>query len=128
MLAIAFIIISIKYSLSLTDSKKLAIENGVEEEDFDILRIGLWFYIIPQAIGFFLPGIYKIYLLPLILAAYIPSIYYGLKISKKLDRGHDYVRKLGRQVNQIVWIGYGGIVLVILTWLLIYTNTLMRGI
>jgi len=51
MLAIAFIIVSIKYSLSLNGSKKLAIENGVDEEDFDILRIGLWFYIIPPTLG-----------------------------------------------------------------------------
>jgi len=33
---------------------------------------------------------------------YALSIYYGLKISKKLDRGYDYVRKLGKKVNQIV--------------------------
>lgn len=54
--------------------------------------------------------------------------YYGLKVSKKLDRGYDYVRKLCKKVNQIVWIGYAGIGLVVLNWILIYTNTLMNGI
>jgi hypothetical protein len=128
MLAIVFIIVSIKYSLSLNESKKLAVENGVDEEDYDILRIGLWFYIIPPIIGFLFPIVFKIYLLPLLMLTYAPSIYYGLKISKKLDRGYDYVRKLGKKVNQIIWIGYAGIGLVVINWILIYTNALVNGI
>lgn len=128
MLAIAFIIVSIKYSLSLNEFKKIAVENGVDEEDYDILRIGLWFYIIPPILGFLFPFVFKIYLLPLLMLTYAPSIYYGLKVSKKLDRGYDYARKLGKKINQIVWIGYAGIGLVVLNWILIYTNALMNGI
>ena len=119
---------SIKYSLSLNECKKTAIENEVDEEDYDILRIGLWFYIIPPISGFLFPFVFKIYLLPLLMLTYAPSIYYGLKVSKKLDRGFDYVRKLGKKVNQIVWIGYAGIGLVVLNRVLIYTNDLMNGI
>ena len=59
---------------------------------------------------------------------YAPSIYYGLKISKKLDKGYDYVRKLSKKVNQVVWIGYAGIGLVVITWLFVYLNTLPMGI
>ena len=128
MLTIAFIIASVKYSLSLNKSKKLALENGVEEEDYDILRIGIWCYIIPPILSFLFPFLFQIYLLPVLMLPYAPSIYYGIKVSKKLDRGYDYVRKLGKQINQIIWIGYAGIGLVILDWILIYTNTLVNGI
>ena len=43
MLAIIFIVVSIKYSYSLNKSKKIAFDNGVDKEDYDILIIGLWF-------------------------------------------------------------------------------------
>ncbi len=128
MLAIAFIVITIKYYIDLNNSKNIALENGVDEEDYDILRIGLWFYIIPPIIGFFFPLVFKIYFLPLLMLPYVPSIYYGYKISDKLDKGHDYIRKLGNKVNQIVWIGYAGIGLVVISWLLVYTNTLLNTI
>ena len=128
MLAIVFIVITIKYYVDLTNSEKLALENGVDEEDYSILKIGLWFYIIPPILGFLFPFVFKIYLLPLIMLTYAPSIYYGLKISKKLDKGYDYVRKLSKKVNQVVWIGYAGIGLVVITWLFVYLNTLPMGI
>jgi hypothetical protein len=128
MLAIAFIVITIKYYVDLTNSQKLAIENGVKEEDYDILKIGLWFYIIPPILGFLFPFVFKIYLLPLLMLTYAPSIYYSLKVSKQLDKGYDYVRKLSNKVNQVAWIGYAGIGLVALNWLLIYLNELSNGI
>ena len=128
MLAIAFIVITIKYYVDLTNSEKLALENGVDEEDYDILKIGLWFYIIPPILGFLFPIVFKIYLLPLLMLTYVPSIYYGLKVSRKLDRGYDYVRKLSKKVNQVVWIGYAGIGLVALNGLFLYLNTLQNGI
>jgi len=128
MLAIAFIVITIKYYVDLTNSEKLALENGVDEEDYDILKIGLWFYIIPPILGFLFPIVFKIYLLPLLMLTYVPSIYYGLKVSRKLDKGYDYVRKLSKKVNQVVWIGYAGIGLVALNGLLIYLNALSNGI
>ena len=128
MLAIAFIVITIKYYVDLTNSEKLALENGVDEEDYDILKVGLWFYIIPPILGFLFPIVFKIYLLPLLMLTYVPSIYYGLKVSRKLDRGYDYVRKLSKKVNQVVWIGYAGIGLVALNGLFLYLNTLQNGI
>ena len=128
MLAIIFIVVSIKYSYSLNKSKKIAFDNGVDKEDYDILIIGLWFYIIPPTLAFFLPFLFKIYFLPLLVLPYTPSIYYGLKISKKLDKGYDFVRKLGKQVNQVVWIGYAGIGLVIFNIILLYTSAVMKGI
>ncbi len=127
MLAIAFIVITIKYYVDLTNSEKLALENGVDEEDYDILKLGLWFYIVPPILGFLFPIVSKIYLLPLLMLTYAPSIYYGLKVSKKLDRGYDYVRKLSKKVNQVVWIGYAGIGLVALNGLFLYLNDLSSG-
>ena len=124
MLAIVFIVITIKYYVDLNNSEKLALENGVDEEDYSILKIGLWFYIIPPILGFLFPFVFKIYLLPVLMLTYAPSIYYGLKVSKKLDKGYDYVRKLSKKVNQVVWIRYAGIGLVVITWLFVYLNTL----
>jgi len=124
MLAIAFIVITIKCYVDIANSEKLAMENGVDEEDYNILKIGLWFYIIPPILGFVFPFVFKVYLIPFLMLTYAPSIYYGIKVSRKLDRGYDYVRKLGKKVNQAVWVGFAGIGLVALNGLLIYLNSL----
>ena len=71
MLAIAFILISIQYFSALTESKKIAFENGIDEDEYDILRYGLWLYIIPPILTFLIPIIYFNYYLPIILFLYM---------------------------------------------------------
>ena len=118
MVAFVFILVSLKYSRSLNESKKIALENGVDGEDYDVMRIGVRFYIIPQIlVACFFSFLCHYYLLPLLMLPYVPSIYYGLKISNKLERGYDYGRKLGNKINQIVWIGFAGIGLVVIDWI-----------
>ena len=67
-----------------------------------------------------MPIVYKIYTIPLLAAFYLPSIIIGAKIIDKLYRGYDYIKRLSRKVEQTVYIGYAGIAIVIINWLLIY--------
>jgi len=129
MLAIAFVIVSVQYFRLLTESKNTAFENGVDEEEYDILRFGLWFYLVPQIVAFLFPIVFQYFYLALLLILfYVPSIYYGIKISQELDKGQDFVRKLSNQISQVAWIGLADIGLVILDWVFVYTNILLRGV
>ena len=128
MLTILLFIFVIKYYSELNNSESIALENGVHDEDYDILKIGLWLYIIPPILGFLFPAIYKIYIVPLVMLVYLPGIYYGIKISKILERNYDYVRRLSKKVDHVVWVGYGGMALVLISWILIETSVPLRGI
>ncbi len=120
---IALIVATAKYTSDIKPHKEQIIEKGVDEELFDIYLIGLWLYFVPPLLAFIFPLAYRIYTIPLLAAFYLPSIIIGIKISNQLDRGYDYVRKIGKKINQTVWIGYGGIALVFFNWFMIYLST-----
>jgi hypothetical protein len=129
MLSIAFVAGVILYFFKLTEAKNMALENGVSEDDYDVLRYGLWCYLVPLAITTLFPIIFQYFYLPLLLMLFFaPSIYYGFKIAQELDKGYDVVRRLSRSVSQSAMLGLGGIVLVVVSWGLSYlqVTTIMK--
>jgi hypothetical protein len=121
MLAIAFIVVVILYFYKLTEAKNIALENGVSEDDYDVLRYGLWGYIVPLAIAALFPIIFLYFYVPLLMLLFFaPSVYYGFKIAQALDKGYDSVRKLSRRISQTAMLGLAGIVLFLFSWVSVY--------
>ena len=117
---IGFIVFAIKYTSDIKPNKQKITEKGVDEDLFDIYIIGLWIYFIPPLLALLFPLVYKIYTIPLLAMFYLPSIITGIKIKNRLNRGYDFIRQLGKKVDQTVWIGYAGIGVIVLNWLMIY--------
>ena len=129
MLSIAFVAGVIPYFFMLTNAKNSALEIGVSEDDYDVLRYGLWCYIVPPAITTLFPIIFQYFYLPLLLMLFFaPSVYYGFKIAQELDKGYDVVRKLSRSASQSAMLGLAGIVLIVISWGLAYLQvaTIMK--
>jgi len=127
MLAIG-LIAAVIYLFTVTQKgKKVALDAGVGEDELTYFAVFLWLYALPPIVTFLFVEEYNILIAPVFIAFYIPGIIISRKLSVKLGKGYDYVRKLGREFDKAMWLGLAGIGLVVFNWIFLGVHSLLQG-
>ena len=127
MLAIALVAAVIYLFTVIQKRKKIALDNWVEEDELTYFAVFLWLYAFPPIVTFLFVEEYNILIALIFIAFYIPGIVVSRKLSVKLDKGYDYVRKLGKEFDKAMWLGVAGIALVVFNLFYIGVHTLFQG-
>jgi len=124
MLAIGLVAAVVYLFNATRKTRQLALDKGVDEDDMLFFTVFLWLYIVPLIVMLFVDN--NDVLLVLILAGlYIPGIVMSRKLALKLATGYDYERKAGKDYDKAMWVGFAGIGLVVLEWLLSIPRTFL---
>jgi hypothetical protein len=123
MLAIG-LIAAVVYLFNATQkTRQLALDKGADDDDLFFFAVFLWLYVVPPVVMLFM-RCDDILLVVILAGLYVPGIFFSRKLALKLATGYDYERKAGKDYDKAMWLGYAGIGLVLLGWLLTIPWTL----
>jgi hypothetical protein len=118
MFAIALVVAVTYLHLSTRRQMPVALEKGIDEDDLTFFTLFLWFYTVPPLLTMLFVDDYSVLLGAIFAGMYIPGIVASRRLARKLDTGHDYVRRAGRDYDKAMWLGLAGVALVFVTWFL----------
>lgn len=116
---IFILILVVKLQSTLKRNKAGFLDYGVSEKDHMKLSISLWLYILPLVILLFpvKPIIYLLYPIPFLIFFIIPGIIIGRKAGIKLSTcGIDVGVDVGKNAENVMWLGVGTMVFVLGNW------------
>ena len=108
-------------------NKHVALDKGVDEDQLTLFAVLLWLYAFPPIASFLFVDAYNIWIALIFVCFYIPGIILARRLSVKLGTGYDFQRKLGREYDKAMWLGFLGIGLVLFNWVLRGFQSLMRN-
>lgn len=92
-------------------------ENNIKSGSRKVLHFALWLYTIPPLTLFELYDSSLFFPIPFAVCLYLPGIFIGKKINRNLIPSTDSIAKVSETVNDIVLLGYAGILFSIVTCL-----------
>jgi len=116
---IIYMVTAIKLGISLHREKEALINNGIGIKPVTTIFIFIMLSLIPIfALAFPLKEI-RLLISPYPIGAilFIPLIILTSKYTKLLDRrGTDVAEQISRNIGNIMWLGYGGIIILFSSW------------
>ena len=107
--------------------KQVALNKGVDDDQLTLFTVLLWLYAFPPIASFLIVDAYNIWVTIIFVCFYIPGIILARRLSVKLGTGYDFQRKLGREYDKAMWLGFLGIGLVLFNWILRGFQSLIRN-
>ncbi len=110
---------------SIGKFKDIALKKGIEEDDISTFKITLWLYVLPPVFMLFFGGLVNPLVILVLIVFYLPGIFTARNLSRKLSRGADFERKAGVEYAKGIWLGMGGIGLVLIYWAFIGVQSVL---
>jgi hypothetical protein len=124
-LTLALIGAVVTVTRSIGKTKDIALKKGIEEDDIATFKITLWLYVLPPIFMFFFADLVNPLVILVLIVFYLPGIFMARNLSKKLSRGADFERKAGIEYAKGIWVGLGGIGLIIVYWAFIGVQSVL---
>jgi hypothetical protein len=126
MLPIALVVGIIYVFTETQKNRQVALDKGVDEDQLTLFAVLLWLYAFPPVASLLFVDAYNIWVALIFVCFYIPGTIMARRLSLKLGTGYDFQRKLGREYDKAMWLGFAGIGLVLFNWVFRGFQSLFR--